>query len=100
MASEFLHPPHRIEDALALIGLDARMGGRLGWNEPPPPAMTPTFASIVTFTSVVARKPPASSLSRLETMRLKLKVGLNGAICSISRSTRPCAETEGNAQMS
>ena len=28
-------------------------------------------------------------------MRLKVNSGLNGAICSISRSTRPCAEIDG-----
>ena len=76
------------------------IGGRLGWNEPPPAAITTTFASNTSFSSVVTRKLPSSSFSSADTMRLKVNSGLNGAICSMSLSTRPCAEIDGHAGMS
>ena len=43
---------------------------------------------------MVTRKLPSSSFSSADTMRLKVNSGLNGAICSISLSTRPCAEID------
>ena len=76
------------------------IGGRFGWNEPPPAAITTTFASITSFSSVVTRNVPSSSFSRADTMRLKVNAGLNGAICCMRLSTRPCAEIDGHAGMS
>ena len=48
------------------------IGGRFGWKEPPPAAMTTTFASNTSFSSVVTRKLPSSSFSSADTMRLKV----------------------------
>ena len=71
------------------------MGGRFGWKEPPPAAITTTLASNTSFSSVATRKEPSSSFSSVETMRLKVKPGLNGAICSMSFSTSSCAPITG-----
>ena len=76
------------------------MGGRFGWKEPPPAAMTIALASKTSLSSVVTRNDPSPSFSTPETMRLKVKAGPKGSICCISLSTRPCAEIEGQAGIS
>ena len=65
-------------------------GGRFGWNEPPPAAITTTLQR-----NVVARvggQPEAAvglARCRLSTIWPRWKVGLNGLICSRSFSTSP-----------
>ena len=72
------------------------IGGRLGWNEPPPAAITTTLASNTLPPSVLdAEQRVADPLDRLAPSRRRWNVGLNGLICSISASTRPCAEIFG-----
>ena len=73
------------------------IGGRFGWNEPPPAAITTTLHSNTLPASVVTRKPGSPIFSIVSTISLRWKVGLNGLICSISASVRPCPVTNGNA---
>ena len=65
------------------------MGGRLGWNEPPPAPITTTFASNTLPRSVATRNAASPVFSTVVTISLRWKVGLNGLICSISASVRP-----------
>ena len=65
------------------------IGGRLGWNEPPPAAITTHFASKVLPASVPTRKRGSPVFSSVVTISPRWKVGWNGLICSISASVSP-----------
>ena len=67
------------------------IGGRLGWNEPPPAAITTTLPSNTLPWSVVTRNSGSPIFSIVSTISCRWKVGPNGLICAISASTRPCA---------
>ena len=73
------------------------IGGRFGWNEPPPAAITTTLHSKILPASVVTRNSGSPIFSIVSTISLRWKVGLNGLICSISASVRPWPVTIGNA---
>ena len=75
-------------------------GGRLGWNEPPPAAITTALQRKVSSASVVRTNVPSSCLASELTMRLKWNSGPNGAICCIRLSVRPCPVTIGKPGMS
>ena len=76
------------------------IGGRLGWNEPPPAAITITLASNTLPPSVLMRNSGSPIRSINSTISERWKAGPNGLICAISASTRPCAEIFGIAGMS
>ena len=65
------------------------IGGRLGWNEPPPAAITTDFASKVLPASVCTRNSGSPIFSSDITISPRWKVGLNGLICCINASVRP-----------
>ena len=73
------------------------IGGRLGWNEPPPAAITITLASNTLPPSVLTRNNGSPMRSIDSTISLRWKLAPNGLICSISSSTSPCAEHFGIA---
>ena len=73
------------------------IGGRLGWNEPPPAAITMILHSNTWPASVVTRNSGSPIFSMVSTISLRWKVGLNGLICSISASVRPGAGDVGDA---
>ena len=76
------------------------IGGRFGWNEPPPAAITITFVSNTLPPSLLTRNSGSPIRSIDSTISDRWNVGPNGLICSISASTRPCAEIFGIAGMS
>ena len=82
-AAQILHLPHRIEDRLAFVGLDARERRRFGVNEPPPAAITTTLASITVPASVVSAEAAVVSRSSVSTRWLKWNSAPNGLICSM-----------------
>ena len=65
------------------------IGGRFGWNEPPPAAITMIFASNTLPASVVTRNLGSPIFYTVWTISPKWKVGPNGLICSISASVSP-----------
>ncbi len=69
------------------------IGGRLGWNEPPPAATTTILTSNTLPRSVVTRNSGSPIFSTVSTISLRWKVGANGLICCCSASTWPCAVT-------
>ncbi len=60
------------------------IGGRLGWNEPPPAAITTILHSNSLPPSVLTRKPGSPMRSMLSTISFRWNVGPNGLICSMS----------------
>ena len=75
-------------------------GGRFGWNEPPPAAITTTLHSNTLPASVVTRNRGSPIFSIFSTISPRWKVGPNGLICSISASVRPWPVTMGMPGMS
>ncbi len=74
------------------------IGGRLGWNEPPPAAMTTILA--LEFGALVglhAKQRIADLLDGLHHLVEMDIARLNGLICCSSASTSPCALVMGNA---
>ncbi len=65
------------------------IGGRLGWNEPPPAPITTTFASNTLPRSVPTRNSGSPIFSSVVTISPRWKVGLNGLICCIKASVNP-----------
>ena len=76
------------------------IGGRFGWNEPPPAATTTHLHSNVLSRSVVTRNCASPSFSTFSTISPRWKVGWNGLICSISASVRPWPVMSGMPGMS
>ena len=71
------------------------IGGRFGWNEPPPAAIDHDLGLEHLVLVGGDAERAVFELLQPDTMRLKVNCGSNGAICFISLSTRSCAEIDG-----
>ena len=74
------------------------IGGRLGWNEPPPAAIDHAFAlEDLAARRCVTRNCASPSFSTVVTISPRWNVGLNGLICCIKRVGQAVAGDVGDA---
>ncbi len=78
--------------------MPATPGGRLGWNDPPPAAITITFASNTLPWSVRTRNSGSPIFSTDSIISPRWKVAPNGLICAINASVSPAPVMKGDCR--